>query len=277
MTDLILLNEDANKQIENPEIQKALLENTFKGFNLPMMKQAILEGIMRGFTFGDFLKKNIYAIKYGNSYSLVTSINDSRKIGMKSGVVGVLAPVYVDKQDGAILTCSVTVQKKVDGYVGDFTALVYFDEFYKAGNTYNGVYTKSMWDKMPRVMIAKVAEMHALRKACPEELAQAYIEEEMKEEVIKEVEPIDYNTYKTKFDNLKSYLEFGQVWSALPILAKKALQEDKEFIVLLKNKYPKPEPKEKVKTPAPAPVKEKDIINEEGNNVDDCNPFETKK
>jgi hypothetical protein len=28
-------------------------------------------------------------------------------------------------------------------------------------------------------MIAKVAEMHALRKACPEELAKSYIEEEM--------------------------------------------------------------------------------------------------
>ena len=32
-------------------------------------------------------------------------------------------------------------------------------------------------------MIAKVAEMHALRMACPEELSQSYIEEEMDENI----------------------------------------------------------------------------------------------
>ena len=54
--------------------------------------------------------------------------------------------------------------------VGDYTAKVYFTEYSTGRNLRN---TK------PRTMIAKVAEMHALRSAFPEEMAQQYVEEEM--------------------------------------------------------------------------------------------------
>ena len=123
---------------------------------------------MRGFEFKDFLDKNIYAVPFGGSYSLITSIDYARKVGMRSGVVGKSAPVY-QEQDGKIISCSVTIKKEIKGLIGDFTSLVFFDE-YNTG--------RNQWASKPRTMIAKVAEMHALRMACPEELSQAYSEEE---------------------------------------------------------------------------------------------------
>lgn len=52
-------------------------------------------------------------------------------------------------------------------------------------------------------MIAKVAEMHALRMACPEELSKAYIEEEMGSNNIPEPELVDYAELDNRVEELK--------------------------------------------------------------------------
>lgn len=164
-----IINAEINKELGNESVSRALLATTFKGLTPVVMKQAIMDGMIRGFSFLNFRQKDVYAIPYGASYSLVTSIDYSRKIGMRSGIVGVKAPVY--EMDGEkIVSCAVTVQRKIGNYIGDYTATVYFDEYTTKRN---------LWTTKPRTMIAKVAEMHALRKACPEELSQQYIEEEM--------------------------------------------------------------------------------------------------
>ncbi len=165
------INKEINLQL-TAETSNALLATAFKGLNATTMKQAIMDGMLRGFDFKSFLKKDVYALPYGTSYSLITSIDYSRKIGMRSGIVGKDSPVYEISEDGKkIIACSVTVHKRFEsGYIGDFTATVYFSE-YSSG--------KNLWVTKPRTMIAKVAEMHALRMACPEELSQQYIEEEM--------------------------------------------------------------------------------------------------
>lgn len=184
------INSVLNRELKSPETVRALLATTFKGLDdVVLMKQALMEGMIRGYTFKDFLQKNIYAIKYGNGYSLVTSIDDARKRGMKSNVVGTDAPVYTmtnEKTPAGIPkpeSATVTVKRLVGGVIGDFTAQVFFDEYYKAGKTWSGEYKPSMWDTKPRTMLAKVAEMHALRKACPEELSQVYVEEELENPV----------------------------------------------------------------------------------------------
>lgn len=168
-----LFNEEIGRELANPAVMRALIATTFKGLTSPSVHQACLEARIRGFTFKDMLEKNVYAIPYGSSYSLVTSIDYSRKKGMRAGIVGKNAPVY--EMDGQkVVSCSVTVKRRVDsGYVGDYTSLVFFDE-YTTG--------KNLWTTKPKTMIAKVAEMHALRMACPEELSQAYTEEEMESE-----------------------------------------------------------------------------------------------
>jgi hypothetical protein len=188
---LEVIKKEIDTELEKIEIQKALLLTTFKGFDLPKMKMAMFEGMSRGFSFKDFLEKNIYAISYGNGYSLITSIDYARKLGMRSGVVGKSKPEYVEK-DNKIISCSITIKKKVGETIGDFTSEVYFDEFYNGNKKPDGTTKQNnygevkptLWDTKPRVMIAKVAEMHALRMACPEELSQAYVEEEVEKENI---------------------------------------------------------------------------------------------
>lgn len=171
-----VLNKEISKELSDPAVGRALLATTFKGLSDESMRKAIFEGMIRGFKFKDFLEKNVYAIPYGSNYSLVTSIEYSRKIGMKSGVVGKSAPIYTytDDTKHSIESCSITIKRRVDRDIGEFTATVYFDEYDTGQN---------QWAKKPRTMIAKVAEMHALRMACPEALSQAYIEDEFAKDV----------------------------------------------------------------------------------------------
>lgn len=177
-TQIQLINEEINRELEDVKTGQALLATTFKGLDATLMKKAIMEGMIRGFTFKNFLQKDIYALPFNNkvgntwekTYSLITSIDYARKIAQKSGQCGKKEPVYTFKETGEIETCSVTVQKLVGNYVGDYTATVYFDEYNKK---------KNLWIDKPKTMIAKVAEMHSLRSAFPEQLEKLYVEEEI--------------------------------------------------------------------------------------------------
>lgn len=219
------INREIMLEVSQPEVQNALLTTTFKGLTLPAMKQAIMEGMMRGFTFKDFLEKNIYAIPYGQGYSLITSIDYSRKIGMRSGIVGISAPKYT-YTDGTsqVESCTITVKRKVGKDIGEYSATVFLSE-YTTG--------KNQWATKPRTMIAKVAEMHALRKACPEELAQAYTEEEIEKINIATPE-IDIAEYQAQLESASNSEELKKAWSSIPIQAKEKLEELKNK---LKAKY----------------------------------------
>lgn len=208
------------RQLAHPETVKSLLDTTFKGLEEPTMKRALLEGMLRGFEFADFLKKDVYAIPYSNSYSLVTSIDYSRKIGMRNGVIGVTEPVYEMTEDGtAIQACSVTVKRRVGQDIGEFSAKVYFNEYSTGAN---------LWKSKPRTMIAKVAEMHALRKACPEELDKAYVEEEFQRPstVPMDVEAVDLTDHREALHSCETIEQLERVWADMPGDAKKGLQTD---------------------------------------------------
>lgn len=222
MTDLVKIKGEINDRLANVETMNSLIETTFKGLTPQNVKRAMMEGIMRGFTFEDFLEKNVYAIPFKGGYSLIVSIDYVRKIGMRSGVVGKTAPVFVE-QEKKIESCSVTVKRKVNEYVGDYTATVYFDEYYKAGR--NGY--PSQWDSKPHTMIAKVAEMHALRMACPEELSQMYVEEEMQKP---EVITIDFSEHEAKLRESETIEDLKENWLQLPAEAKLKLGNVKEEV-----------------------------------------------
>lgn len=222
MTNIVEIQEQIKLELGNKKVMEALVATTFKGLAVPQIYLAIQEGILRGFEFKDFLEKNVYAVPFGSGYSLVTSIDYARKIGMKNGIVGVSAPTYEEK-DGKIISCSITVKRKVSDYIGEYSAKVYFDEY----NT-----KRNQWISKPRTMIAKVAEMHALRKAVPEELSQAYSEEEKQKEI--ETPEFDVAPYKAKLEATKTGEELKQVWIGLPAEAKRELQILKDE---LKQKY----------------------------------------
>lgn len=201
-------------QLSDPKVFGSLMEVTFKGLTPQLAKRAMLEAMMRGLKFTDFLQKNVYAIPFKGGYSLVTSIDYARKIGMRSGVCGKNTPIFEEK-DGKVISCEITIKRKISDYVGDFTAKVYFDEYYKSNQ-----YKNSLWDTKPRTMLSKVAEMHALRMACPEELSQAYIEEEYQAEQSKNIEgevllEDKENEAIEKMKACKDLKELREFWSNL--------------------------------------------------------------
>lgn len=221
-SEIQIYKEEIQQLVSNKTILNNLLQITFKGLTEQNALTAMLEGRMTGFTLQNFLQKDIYALPFYNSkeqkqeYSLVSSIDFCRKIGQKNGVVGTSAPVYTEDSNGNILTCLVVVKKKTGEYIGDYEGLVYFEEY----NT-----KKNLWTSKPRTMIAKVAEMQALRKACPEEIGKLYIEEEyhQKEELIieqeekKEEKKIEW---KSEMEKCKNIEELQNVWTNMPAALK---------------------------------------------------------
>lgn len=229
---LIEAQNTINRELANKDVFTTLVETTFKGLSPTTAKKAMMEGMIRGFRFDDFLEKNVYAIPFKDSYSLVTSIDYARKIGMRSGIVGKSAPVYQKEDDD--FSCTVTVKRSTGGVVGDYSATVYFKEY----NTGRG-----LWVTKPKTMLAKVAEMHALRMACPEELSRSYIEEEKQQEIDLPTPPIDLKPFIERFNSTNNMQELGMAWSSLPIEVKHNQQ-----LVVLKDQLKEKYGKEKIET-----------------------------
>ena len=210
---------------------------------------------MRGFTFQNFLEKDVYAIPFGNEYSLHTSIDHARKVGMSSGVIGKSAPEYVYGKDNAIVSCSITIKRALPKmeHVGEYTATVFFTE-YTTG--------KNLWASKPHTMLAKVAEMHALRMACPKEMSQLYVQEEMDVEATI-VQDKTKKAVKALPAKRKKIVQNGQ-------LAGRPVQEkDKKKAI---KKDPKIEKKDVKKTMPSKRTSKKDVL---VCDQDDCN-FEAK-
>jgi phage recombination protein Bet len=130
----------------------------------------------------DPFARQIYAIhrKSGgqDKMTIQTSIDGFRVIAERSGDYGGQdEPVFTYKPDGSIESAKVTVyrfhgQNRYPAAVG----VAFWDEYCQrdyAGNP------TAMYAKMPRVMLSKVAEALALRKAYPQDLSGLYTTEEM--------------------------------------------------------------------------------------------------
>lgn len=129
----------------------------------------------------DPLAKQISLINFGNQWQITTTIDGYRAIAESTGsYAGSDAPMFevgdrkTTKNAPIPESCSVTVYKLVGGQRYPFTATVYWDEY--TGNNHT-------WNKMPRTMLAKVAESHALRKAFPKVMSGLYTTDEMDQAV----------------------------------------------------------------------------------------------
>ena len=85
-------------------------------------------------------------------------------------------PTFELKEDGALLCATACVKKWVRDQWHEVSADAYWSEYVQVDR--DGDPTP-FWAKMPHVMLAKVAEALALRKAFPEQLGGTYIPEEM--------------------------------------------------------------------------------------------------
>ncbi len=84
-------------------------------------------------------------------------------------------PTFVFK-GGTLESATAYIKKFVGGVWHDISATAYYDEYVQ--ETKEGQPNR-MWQKMPRLMLAKCAESLALRKAFPAELSGLYTVEEM--------------------------------------------------------------------------------------------------
>lgn len=132
-------------------------------------------------------KREIWFVK-GRDYTNKRGEKVEGSVQIMTGFNGYLAianahPKYdgmeceiVKNDDGSIDYAEAKVYRKDRKFPS--VARVFMKEFYKPG--FSG--KESNWDKMPAVMIQKVAKSHALREAFPQELGGLYTQEEMGEE-----------------------------------------------------------------------------------------------
>ena len=141
----------------------------------------------------DPFTRQIYATKTGGKMTVQATIDGLRLIAQRSGEYqGQTRPVWFDedgneykvwpKKKGFPYACEVGVYK--DGFKEPLYAMAIFDEYVTKSKDFKTQEMKIgyMWQKMPALMIAKVAEALALRKAFPNDMSGIYSSEEIPEE-----------------------------------------------------------------------------------------------
>lgn len=119
----------------------------------------------------DPLAKQIYAIPRGGKMTIQTSIDGFRLVADRTGKYAPGRPTEYHFNDKGALVAATAYVKKFSGdtwhEIGEQALLCEY-----AGNT-------PFWKKMPSVMLAKVAEARALRRAFPADLSGLYTDDEM--------------------------------------------------------------------------------------------------
>lgn len=124
----------------------------------------------------DPLTKQIYCIKRKDQMTIQTGIDGYRTIAGRTGeLAGIDDPVFDSEEYGVPKKATVTVYRFVTGERVPFTASARWNEYAPDTTQAQGF----MWKKMPYLMLGKVAEALALRKAFPNDLTGVYTKEEM--------------------------------------------------------------------------------------------------
>jgi len=126
----------------------------------------------------DPFARQIYAVKRNDGdngkqrMTIQTSIDGFRLAASRSGEYAGSDDAVFDNEENP-KKATVTVYRMVSGQRCPFTATARWSEYFP------GDKKGFMWKKMPHVMLAKVAEALALRKAFPADLSGVYAKEEM--------------------------------------------------------------------------------------------------
>lgn len=133
------------------------------------------------------LLRQIHFVKRWNNdlrrevWTAQAAIDGLRAVAQRTGLyAGQDEPEFVEGPDGTLLLCKVRVYR-TDWHGRPAVGVAYWSEYVQTyRDKMSGKTVASpMWAKMPHVMLAKVAESIALRKAFPEDLGGIYSGEEM--------------------------------------------------------------------------------------------------
>jgi len=134
----------------------------------------------------DPFRKQIYFIKYGSAVpAIVVGIEGFRSIAQRSGLLSGIQRGSLKDKDGNLVGAWAEVYRK------DWQKPARSEVELKEYNT-----GKSMWAKMPSVMIQKVAEVAALRMAFADDMTGAYSHEEMDQAGINVISDVVTNQEK---------------------------------------------------------------------------------
>jgi phage recombination protein Bet len=136
-----------------------------------------------------FIKRRVWnsnARQYDEVGTIQTGIDGYRVVAARNGLAGIEDAVFDAETEKHPNKASVTVYRMVDGTRVPFTASARWAEYVQANKEGEPV---AMWKKMPYLMLAKVAEALALRKAFPNDLSGVYTNEEMAQAEAEEPQP----------------------------------------------------------------------------------------
>lgn len=135
-----------------------------------------------------FIKRKVWngrTKSYDEVGTIQTGIDGYRVVASRNGLAGIEDAVFDAETETHPNKATVTVYRMVDGQRVSFTASARWAEYVQEKDEYeNNQKTgkklpAAMWGKMPYLMLAKVAEALALRKAFPNDLSGVYTNEEM--------------------------------------------------------------------------------------------------
>ena len=171
----------------------------------------------------DPFSRQIYFVKRGGDMTIQTGIDGYRAIADQTGKLAGIEDAIYDEggQSKFPVKASVTVKKTVGGAVVNFTASARWEEYFP------GEKLGFMWKKMPYLMLGKVAEALALRKAFPQNLSGIYNEDEMVQADNKEVsdEVSNGNAEKLKEHKVEKTISKLQKADLLALLKQKGRTE----------------------------------------------------
>jgi hypothetical protein len=111
--------------------------------------------------------------------TIQTSIDGFRVIAERSGDYGGQDEPEFIEEEGKLVCCKVRVYKfRGDTRYCAAVGVAYWDEYVQLDKDGK---VSGLWRKMPHVMISKVAEALALRKAYPQDLSGLYTGDEMQQ------------------------------------------------------------------------------------------------
>ncbi len=122
----------------------------------------------------DPFTRQVHFVKRGGRATIQTGIDGYRAIAERSGsLAGIDDPVYDTESEPHPNKATVKVYRIINGQRVEFSASARWNEYVP------GPGQDFMWRKMPYLMLGKVAEALALRKAFPNDLSGLYTDEEM--------------------------------------------------------------------------------------------------
>lgn len=175
--------DDKKMQLLRDTICKSANEDEFQLF-AHACKRTGLDPFMRQVymvpRWDNQLKRNAMTIQTGiDGYRLIADRTGKYCPGKES--------TFIYKQDGSLLYATSFVKKLTnDGTWHEISSSAYWDEYCQKTKDGN---PSAMWAKMPHVMLAKVAEALALRKAFPADLSGIYTSDEMQQAEIEVTTP----------------------------------------------------------------------------------------